>query len=86
MKKVKIIVLFSLSLGLLFSVSCAPKLYVIDRHTIMEKEAAGTWPNFEEEVLLKSKKAGVSFLQKDSSSTKKKRVLNILNGEMKVRQ
>lgn len=87
--KNKIVKIIGLALGLIIFgslMACAPKLYVIDRHTIMEQEAAGDWPNFEDAVLKKSKKPGVTFLQKDSSSTKKKRVLNILNGEMKVRE
>ena len=76
------VIFFALTLcGIMFT-ACAPKIYVIDRHTIMEKEAAGEWPSLEKRLLEKSKKKGPSFFQKDQGNRSKKRLLNVLNGEL----
>ena len=71
--------------ALCFMMSCAPKVYIIDQHTIMEKESAGEWPEFEKEMSKKQSKMGPIFFQKDLKNKKKKRALNVLNGEMKTR-
>ncbi|MGK5083390.1 hypothetical protein WDW37_08785 [Bdellovibrionota bacterium FG-1] len=62
-------------------VSCAPKIYLNDRHTIMEEEAAGEWPEFEKEALEKSKESGPVAFQKTEMNARKKRLYQVLNGE-----
>jgi len=74
---VLVFVVASLVLG-----GCAPRITVIDRHTVMEDEAAGEWPDFEGKVLQKSLEATPSAFQKTPSSAKKDRVHNVLNGEL----
>jgi hypothetical protein len=63
-------------------VSCTAKVYVQDRHTIMEEEAAGEWPQFEKELLTKSAEKGPTPFEKTRTSARKKRLYNVLNGEM----
>ncbi|MBI3535573.1 MAG: hypothetical protein HY072_08845 [Deltaproteobacteria bacterium] len=70
-----------LLVSLLF-LSCSLKIYVPDRHTIMEDEAAGEWPDFEKEILDKSKAQGPMAFQKTEINLAKKRLYNILNGEL----
>lgn len=70
-----------LSIPWLF-VACAPQIYVVDRHTIMEEESAGEWPDFEKEILDKAKTASPVPFQKTPDGAKKKRLYNTLNGEM----
>jgi hypothetical protein len=51
------------AVGVLLS-ACAPKIYVIDRQTVLEEEAAGDWPQFEKEVIERAKKQGPTPLSK----------------------
>ncbi len=62
--------------------SCAPNIYVQDRHTILEDEAAGEWPDFEKDLVTKSKESGPTAFQKLPANEKKKRLYNVLNGEL----
>jgi len=77
--------LFSLlslsSLFLLFT-GCAPKIYVIDRQTVFEEEAAGQWPQFDQEILSKSKATGPTPFPKTPVNARKQRLYNVLNGEL----
>jgi hypothetical protein len=66
----------------LASTACTPRIYVIDRHTIMEDEAAGEWPKFEKELLDKSAATGPTPFPKTASGPGEQRVYNVLNGEM----
>jgi hypothetical protein len=72
-----------LLLGAILSLTaCAPKIYVIDRHTIMEQEAAGEWPALEDEFTKKGTQKGATFFKEDLDNPAKKRALNVLNGEI----
>lgn len=62
--------------------SCTAKVYVIDRHTIMEDEAAGEWPNFEKDLLTNAKEMGPMPFSKTELSARKGRLYNVLNGEL----
>ena len=73
--------MLALLAAMVFS-SCTAKIYVQDRHTILEEEAAGEWPGFEREIVDKSKEQGPTALQKTETGEKKKRLYNVLNGEM----
>lgn len=60
---------------------CAPPLYFIDRHSVMEVEAAGEWPELDQEMMEVSKKPGVTYYEKDQNTDRKNRIYNTLNGE-----
>ena len=62
--------------------ACAPKVYVIDRQTILEDEAAGEWPDFEREILKKSKAHGPTPFSKVPMSKKRESLYNVLNGSL----
>ena len=63
------------------STSCSPSLYFIDRHTVMEEEAAGEWLDLEQELLQNSKRPGATPLEKSTDQKKRQRVLSVLSGE-----
>lgn len=62
--------------------SCSPKVYLVDRQTVLEDEAAGDWPNFERALLEKSKAQGPTPFVKGKNSAQKERLYRVLNGEM----
>jgi hypothetical protein len=66
--------------SLLF-VSCTAKVYVQDRHTIMEEEAAGEWPQFDKQLLNQTAEKGPTAFRKTENNAKKKRLYQVLNGE-----
>ena len=57
----------------------APPL--IDRSTVMESEASGQWPKFEENFLKKGQYSGPLPFPKEETSKRKRRVYSILNGD-----
>ncbi len=72
-----------LSVGLALSLmACAPKIYLKDRHTVMEDEAAGEWPDFEKHLIEKSQKDSPTPIKKVEESGKKKRLYEVLQGEL----
>lgn len=72
-----------LLLGICALGACAPQIYVVDRHTVLEEEAAGEWPDFERNALERSTQSGPIPFRKTPAGPKKKRLYNTLNGEMK---
>ena len=62
--------------------ACAPKIYLKDRHTVMEDEAAGEWPDFEKDLLEKVQSSSPAPIQKVETSSKKKRLYQVLQGEL----
>lgn len=70
------------ALALLVLAGCSIKVDVKDRHTIMEDEAAGEWPDFEKDLVARSKESGPTPYRKTELNGKKKRIYNVLNGEM----
>ncbi len=60
---------------------CAPAVYVIDRHTIHEEEASGDWPDLYDAFLIKEKRKGVTFFQRQEVDSSQKRSWNVLNGD-----
>lgn len=74
-------ILLALSTACLFS-ACAPKVYVVDRQTVFEEEAAGSWPQFDKQLLEKSKAPTPTAFQTVPTNARKKRLYNTLNGEM----
>jgi hypothetical protein len=72
-----------LSLGLLLgTAACSPKVYLIDRQTILEEEAAGEWPDFQKELLEKTKSDGPTPFVKTQNNAEKNRLYHVLNGEL----
>ncbi len=67
-------------------IDCSPKIYLNDRHTIMEEESAGEWPDFEKELLKSSTQKSPTAFQKTEISTQKKRLFNVVGGELITRQ
>ncbi len=64
-------------------VSCTLKVPAIkDRHTILEEEAAGEWPDFDKDSVAKSEEMGPTPYPKVGDNAKKKRLYNVLNGEL----
>ena len=60
---------------------CAPKIYLIDRQTILEEEAAGEWPDFEKEFLDHAEASGPTPFQKVPVNEHKTRLYTILNAD-----
>lgn len=73
--------LFSILIGIFLS-GCSPKIYLIDRQTVLEDEAAGEWPDFEKDILEQSKATGPTAFSKTGESIQKKRLYQVLNGEL----
>ncbi len=73
---------FSLILSAVVFSACVPKIYVIDRQTVLESEAAGEWPMFEKDVLGLSKAPGPTALSHTPASAGRQRLYNVLNGEL----
>lgn len=68
--------------GTLILTSCSPKIYLIDRQTVLEDEAAGEWPELEKELFKKLKAQGPTPFAKIETSTKKDQLYRVLNGEL----
>lgn len=62
---------------------CVPDIYVIDRHTMMEMEASGQWPELDQKIYLESLSLGPIPLPDEGDSKRKKRVFSVLTGELK---
>lgn len=62
--------------------SCVPDVYIIDRHTVMEEEAAGDWPEFDKIFYQNVKTAGPTGFPEEPETKRKKRVKTVLNGEL----
>lgn len=60
---------------------CSPKIYVIDRQTVFETEAAGRWPEFEKELLARGKAAGPTPFTAVPADERRAKLLNVLNGQ-----
>ncbi len=67
---------------MLLLTGCTPKIYVVDRQTVLEEEAAGHWPQFEKEVLQGAKSAGPTPFAKVPPGARRARLYNILNGQV----
>lgn len=60
---------------------CIPDVYLVDRHTVMEMEASGSWPELDRVFYEDVQTAGPVPFINDPESKRKKRVKNVLNGE-----
>jgi len=80
MKKIMI------TLGVLSLSACVslPDVYLVDRHTVMESEASGEWPELEQRFTKQSLSKGPVNLAKEPSERRRDRAFNMLNGEFPV--
>ena len=69
------------AMGML-AIGCTPKIYVVDRQTVLEDEAAGEWPQFEKDLLPKSAARSPAPFSKTKTTAHKAKLYNILNGEL----
>lgn len=74
------LVLFTLVLQLPACIS-PPDIYLIDRHTVMEAEASGEWPQLEQRFRQQVPAMGPTDLAKEPSQRRRERAFRILNGE-----
>lgn len=74
-----------LMIVLLSSSSCAIKVFLVDRQTVLEDEAAGDWPEFEKEILQKSEASCPTPFPVVAENSRKSRLFNVLNSELTER-
>jgi hypothetical protein len=65
----------------LLGVGCAPKIYLIDRQTVLEEEAAGEWPEFEKKLIEQSQAKGPTPYSKADLGARNQPLYEVLNGE-----
>lgn len=58
-----------------------PDIYLIDRHTVMEAEASGEWPQLEERFRQTALSKGPTNLAEEPSGRRRERAFRVLNGE-----
>lgn len=78
MKQIGVIATIMLMVGCV----SVPDVYLIDRHTVMEAEASGEWPELEKRFLEKSISKGPTNLAKEPYDDRKKKAFRVLNDEM----
>ena len=61
-----------------------PDVYLVDRHTVMESEASGEWPELEQRFIKQSLSKGPVNLAKEPSERRRDRAFNMLNGEFPI--
>ncbi|MGD8592964.1 MAG: hypothetical protein PVF82_09040 [Gammaproteobacteria bacterium] len=61
-----------------------PDVYLIDRHTVMEEEASGEWPELESRFRQQAVKSGPTNLAKEPMERRRERAFRVLNGEFPV--
>ncbi len=71
-----------LSLATLAATACSPKIYVIDRQTVLEEEAAGEWPQFEKALMQKTATGEATPYETVPVNARKRRLYNVLNGQL----
>lgn len=61
--------------------ACVPKIYVIDRQTVLEDEAAGEWPQFEQRLIRQTQEKTPTPAAKVRDSEGKRRLYKVLNAK-----
>jgi hypothetical protein len=61
-----------------------PNVYLIDRHTVMEEEASGEWPELEARFRQQAVKSGPTDLAEEPLERRKDRAFRVLNGEFSM--
>ena len=78
MKKQLILICSIFSLSACVSL---PDIYLVDRHTVMETEASGEWPELEQRFRKNSLKMGATELAKEPDDLRRERAFRTLNAE-----
>ncbi len=66
------------------AIGCSPKVYVMDRQTVLEEEASGNWPELESQFLQSSMSSEpVEYVDGNDSSWRKK-VTGVLPQEVQL--
>ncbi len=75
---------YLLSIALIMVSACSPKIYIIDRQTVLYESAAGEWPEFEKSLLPRlKKKSPIPYSQVSASENEKNnRLFRIIDGEL----
>jgi hypothetical protein len=63
------------------AVGCLPNVYMVDRPTLIEEQAAGDWPDLEKESEAKALKTQPEPLTPQQMGRSEERVLQTLEGE-----
>jgi len=71
-------------LSLLSACVSIPDVYLVDRHTVMESEASGEWPELEQRFKKQSISKGPVNLKKEPNKRRRDTAFNMLNGEFPV--
>lgn len=66
------------------SAACAPKVYVIDRATILEEESGGEWPNVDQAQRQKLLKTSPTAQKTSDRSGQKEKLTRILEPDESV--
>ena len=85
-RKITVVKLVTLGIGILSLSACVslPDVYLVDRHTVMETEASGEWPQLEKRFKKQSLSKGPVNLAKEPSERRRDKAFKLLNGEFPV--
>jgi hypothetical protein len=66
---------------LLATSACAPQVYLIDRQTILELEASGSWPELDAKYKNASLKAGATALESTDDKAESRKVFSMTHDD-----
>lgn len=78
------IIMVGLAAILLSACVTLPDVYLVDRHTVMESEASGEWPELEQRFKKQSLSKGPVNLAKEPTERRRDSAFNMLNGEFPI--
>ena len=70
--------------ALVMFTGCTPRVYIIDRPTLLEAEATGEWPELEEAVELRSLSLKPQPLAASEKKVEQKKPYRIIAGEFQL--
>jgi hypothetical protein len=73
-----------LAILLLALPACAPTVYLLDRQTVLEEEAAGEWPSLEASIQKQAKASAPTEYPTVEQSAAKRRRYSTLNAESTI--
>lgn len=85
-KVIRLVSSVTSGIGILSLSACVslPDVYLVDRHTVMETEASGEWPQLEKRFKKQSLSKGPVNLVKEPSERRRDKAFKLLNGEFPV--
>jgi hypothetical protein len=66
---------------LCFGSSCVPDVYLLDRQTVLEVEAAGDWPELDEEIFQTTRRMGPVSFRGDPENPEKQKLIRLADGD-----